>query len=173
MTQKLKVGWHREHFLSPLLQLAKEDDGKTFELVECPGGTGEMQVKLREGEIDVCIGMWCNLAHADISLDGCIDCRIGQRADFIQAGRAVYHQSTEMVSDVAVPPLMIRAVITGKDTPYHSISDLKGTTFGISRLGSGSQVMASVLGMNEGWSGEDQPKFKGSHRPYQRTSRQG
>jgi ABC-type nitrate/sulfonate/bicarbonate transport system substrate-binding protein len=57
--------------------------------------------------------------------------------------------------------LTIRAVITGKDAPYQSIADLKGTTFGISRLGSGSQVMASVLGMNEGWTGDDLPKFKG------------
>jgi hypothetical protein len=57
MSTKLKVGWHREHFLSPLLQFTKDDAGDTFELVECPGGTGEMQVKLREGEIDVCIGM--------------------------------------------------------------------------------------------------------------------
>ena len=56
MSQKLRVGWHREHFLSPLLQLAEKDAGSTFELVECPGGTGEMQVKLRDGEIDLCIG---------------------------------------------------------------------------------------------------------------------
>lgn len=55
-----------------------------------------------------------------------------------------------------------RAVVTGKDSRYHSISDLKGATFGISRLGSGSQVMASVLGMNEGWTGSDQPEFKGN-----------
>jgi hypothetical protein len=54
---RLRVGWHREHFLSPLLQLAAKDNGETFELVECPGGTGEMQVKLKNGEIDVCIGM--------------------------------------------------------------------------------------------------------------------
>jgi hypothetical protein len=56
MSGKLKVGWHREHFLSPLLQYAEQDKGETFELVECPGGTGEMQVKLKNGEIDVCIG---------------------------------------------------------------------------------------------------------------------
>lgn len=55
---RLRVGWHREHFLTPLLQLAEEDAGRTFELVECPGGTGEMQVKMREGEIDICIGEW-------------------------------------------------------------------------------------------------------------------
>lgn len=56
MSKPLRVGWHREHFLSPLLQFAAEDKGQTFELVECPGGTGEMQVKMKEGEIDVCIG---------------------------------------------------------------------------------------------------------------------
>lgn len=56
-----------------------------------------------------------------------------------------------------------RAVVTGKDSRYHLISDLKGATFGISRLGSGSQVMASVLGMNEGWTGSDHPEFKGTY----------
>lgn len=55
-TKLLRVGWHREHFLSPLLQLVAADAGKTIELVECPGGTGEMQVKLKNNEIDVCIG---------------------------------------------------------------------------------------------------------------------
>jgi hypothetical protein len=54
--RKLRVGWHREHFLSPLLQFHAKDAGETFELVECPGGTGEMQVKLKNGEIDLCIG---------------------------------------------------------------------------------------------------------------------
>ena len=56
MSRILRVGWHREHFLSPLLQFSAQDQGKTFELVECPGGTGEMQVKLKNGEIDICIG---------------------------------------------------------------------------------------------------------------------
>jgi hypothetical protein len=27
-----------------------------LKLVECPGGTGDMQAKLKAGEIDVCIG---------------------------------------------------------------------------------------------------------------------
>jgi hypothetical protein len=58
-SSKLRIGWHREHFLSPLLQFHAKDAGSTFELVECPGGTGEMQVKLKNGEIDVCIGASC------------------------------------------------------------------------------------------------------------------
>lgn len=69
MSQKLRVGWHREHFLSPLLQLAEKDAGSTFELVECPGGTGEMQVKLRDGEIDLCIGACICGTPADFSFD--------------------------------------------------------------------------------------------------------
>jgi hypothetical protein len=51
------------------------------------------------------------------------------------------------------------AGLANGQTAYNSIADLEGTTFGISRLGSGSQVMASVLSMNEKWS--CQPKFKG------------
>ena len=38
-----------------------------------------------------------------------------------------------VVGPNALPGL--RAVITGKDTPYKTISDLKGTTLGISRPG--------------------------------------
>jgi ABC-type nitrate/sulfonate/bicarbonate transport system substrate-binding protein len=37
-----------------------------------------------------------------------------------------------------------RAVITGKDSKYQSINDVKGTKLGISRLGSGSQVGAAA-----------------------------
>ena len=55
-TKKLRVGWHREHFLSPLLQLCDTDEGSNIELVEQPGGSGEMMVSLKEGRIDVCIG---------------------------------------------------------------------------------------------------------------------
>ena len=73
MSGKLRVGWHREHFLSPLLQYAEKDKGETFELVECPGGTGDMQVKLKNGEIDVCIGKsgsekGCRVYLTDIQL---------------------------------------------------------------------------------------------------------
>ncbi len=53
---KLRVGWHREHFLSPLLQLVDSDEGSNIELVEQPGGSGEMMVSLKEKKIDVCIG---------------------------------------------------------------------------------------------------------------------
>lgn len=46
------------------------------------------------------------------------------------------------------------AVITGTSphaSKYNSISDLKDTSIGISRIGSGSQIMASVMALNHGW----------------------
>ncbi len=81
MSGKLRVGWHREHFLSPLLICSEQDKGSSFELVECPGGTGEMQVKLKNGEIDVCIGVssFVSLVESrhSCSLEG------GRRADVV------------------------------------------------------------------------------------------
>jgi TRAP-type uncharacterized transport system substrate-binding protein len=46
-------------------------------------------------------------------------------------------------------------VITGTDTKFKNISDLNGTTIGISRLGSGSQTMAYVMALQQGWPTDD------------------
>ncbi|RXK40983.1 hypothetical protein M231_01831 [Tremella mesenterica] len=132
----LRIGWHREHFLSPLLQFAAEDNGETFQLVECPGGTGEMQVKLKEGEIDLCIAL----------------------TDALIAGIANGQKAYKLVGRYIASPLRW-AIVTGTKSPYNSIDDLKGTTFGISRQGSGSQVMVSVLSLQQGWKETEQPKY--------------
>ena len=49
----LRVGYVREHFASPLLQYADDDAGKTFTLVECPGGTGQLTKALEDDQVDV------------------------------------------------------------------------------------------------------------------------
>ncbi|KIR54526.1 hypothetical protein I315_03012 [Cryptococcus gattii Ru294] len=148
MASKLRVGWHREHFLSPLLQFVEKDKGETVELVECPGGTGEMQVKLKNGEIDLCIGKPGSLNRRIINNSfkrlPTLSSRVWQTA----------RRLTRLSGDIS------RLPCDGKDSQYNSINDLKGTAFGISRLGSGSQVMASVLSLQQKWSEEEQPKFK-------------
>lgn len=51
---------------------------------------------------------------------------------------------------------LVWAVIAGAQaTQYSGIDNLRGTTMGISRLGSGSHVMASVMALNQGWSPSD------------------
>lgn len=125
----LRVGYVREHFSSPLLQFAAADQGKTFSLVECPSGTGQLISRLTNNEIDVAIA----LTEALIS--------------GIAKGSTAY----KLVGSYVTSPLNW-AVVTGKSSTFNSIADLKDTTIGISRHGSGSQTMAFVMGLQQGWS---------------------
>ncbi|KAJ7285121.1 hypothetical protein C8J57DRAFT_1290493 [Mycena rebaudengoi] len=115
----LRVGYVREHFSTPLLQYQEVDQDKTFTLVECPSGTGQLISRLTKDEIDL-------------------------------TGSTAYKLCGSYVST----PLNW-AVITGKDTKFENISDLKGTTIGISRNGSGSQTMAYVMALQQGWPTDD------------------
>jgi len=128
----LRVGYVREHFSTPLLQFQDADQDQTFTLVECPSGTGQLIARLTKDEIDVAIAL------TDPLISG------------IANGSTAYKLCGSYVST----PLNW-AVITGKDTKFQSISDLKGTTIGISRLGSGSQTMAYVMALQQGWPTED------------------
>ncbi|TEB25166.1 periplasmic binding protein-like II [Coprinellus micaceus] len=132
----LRVGYVREHFSSPILQLAEQDGGKTFTLVECPSGTGQIISGLTNNEIDVAIAL----------------------TDALITGVAKGSKAYRLVGSYVSSPLNW-AVITGKDTRYQNIDDLKDTTLGISRYGSGSQVMAYVMALQKGWP-TDQLKFQ-------------
>ncbi|KAI9567409.1 periplasmic binding protein-like II [Boletus coccyginus] len=129
----LRVGYVREHFCSPLLQFAASDQDKTFTLVECPSGTGQLISRLTSDEIDIAIAL----------------------TDALIAGIAKGSKAYKLVGSYVTSPLRW-AVITGySDSPYKQISDLHGTTLGISRNGSGSQTMAYVMALQQGWSTED------------------
>ncbi|KAH9940960.1 periplasmic binding protein-like II [Amylocystis lapponica] len=124
----LRVGYVREHFSSPLLQFAEQDGGKTFTLVECPSGTGQLIGRLTNDEIDVAIAL----------------------TDPLISGIAKGSEHYKLVGSFVSTPLNW-AVITGKDTRFKAIADLKETTLGISRHGSGSQTMAYVMALQQGW----------------------
>ncbi|KAF9223759.1 periplasmic binding protein-like II [Gyrodon lividus] len=129
----LRVGYVREHFCSPLLQFAAVDQEKTFTLVECPSGTGQLISHLTNDEIDIAIAL----------------------TDPLIAGIANGSQAYKLVGSYVTSPLRW-AVITGhRDSQYKKISDLQGTTLGISRNGSGSQTMAYVMALQQGWSTDD------------------
>lgn len=127
----LRIGYVREHFSSPLLKFADEDAGKTFTLVECPSGTGQLISRLTNDEIDVAIAL----------------------TDPLISGIANGSKAYKLVGSYVSTPLNW-AVITGKDSKYNSIADLKDTTIGISRVGSGSQTMAFVMALQQGWSSQ-------------------
>ncbi|KAJ4477298.1 hypothetical protein J3R30DRAFT_3484379 [Lentinula aciculospora] len=127
----LRIGYVREHFSSPLLQFAEADQDRTITLVECPSGTGQLISRLTKDEIDVAIAL----------------------TDPLISGIANGSKAYKLIGSYVTTPLNW-AVITGKDSKYEKINDLKDTTIGISRLGSGSQTMAYVMGYQQGWSPE-------------------
>ncbi|GAA5924954.1 hypothetical protein JCM1841_005378 [Sporobolomyces salmonicolor] len=127
---RLRIGFVREHFCSPLLQLAAKNS--SIELVECPSGTGQVMTRLKNNEIDVAIAL----------------------TESLIAGIAKKTAEFKLVGTYVTSPLNW-AVIVGKESKYQKLADLRGEKIGISRIGSGSQVMASVMGLNEGWVDED------------------
>ncbi|KAJ3760030.1 periplasmic binding protein-like II [Lentinula raphanica] len=127
----LRIGYVREHFSSPLLQFAEADEGRTITLVECPSGTGQLISRLTKDEIDVAIAL----------------------TDPLISGIANGSKAYKLIGSYVTTPLNW-AVVTGKNSKYNKISDLEDTTIGISRLGSGSQTMAYVMGFQQGWSPE-------------------
>ncbi|KZS87769.1 periplasmic binding protein-like II [Sistotremastrum niveocremeum HHB9708] len=124
----LRVGYVREHFASPLLQFADDDKGDTFTLVECPGGTGQLIAALADDKVDLVIAL----------------------TDPLIAGIGKGNKTYRLVGSYVCTPLNW-AVITGNDSKFKSIDDLKGTTIGISRPGSGSQTMAYVMALQHEW----------------------
>ncbi|KAH8826334.1 periplasmic binding protein-like II [Flagelloscypha sp. PMI_526] len=118
----LRIGYVREHFSTPLLLFADADNGKTFTLVECPSGTGQLISRLKDDEIDVAIAL----------------------TDPLISGIAKGSKDYKLVGSYVTTPLNW-AIITGKESSYQGQDDLKDTTFGISRNGSGSHTMAFGL----------------------------
>ncbi|PFH53167.1 hypothetical protein AMATHDRAFT_73709 [Amanita thiersii Skay4041] len=135
----LRVGYVREHFSSPLLQYAEVDGGKTFILIECPSGTGQLISRLANNEIDIAIAL----------------------TDPLISGIANGSKAYKLVGSYVSTPLNW-AIITGAQAKFNDVSDLDGTTIGISRFGSGSYTMAHVMALKQGWSIE-QLKFQANN----------
>ncbi|KAK8062368.1 hypothetical protein PG997_014465 [Apiospora hydei] len=128
----LRIGYVPEHFSTPLY-FAQKHFGLQATLTPFPSGTGHMITALRDGEIDVGIGLtegWiAGLGKEDTPGDG------GYR----------------IVGTYVETPLCW-AISTGAKRPeISSVSSLKNSKVGVSRIGSGSYVMSYVLADQEGW----------------------
>ncbi|KAI1284676.1 hypothetical protein F5Y07DRAFT_11754 [Xylaria sp. FL0933] len=130
--ESVRIGFVPEHFSTPL-HFAQKYFGLDAKLVPFPSGTGHMITAIRAGEIDIGIGLteaWvAGLGKEDTPGDG------GYR----------------IVGTYVETPLCW-AISTGAKRPeITSVDSLKGSNIGISRLGSGSQVMGYVLADQQGW----------------------
>ncbi|KAI3321761.1 periplasmic binding protein-like II [Xylariaceae sp. AK1471] len=129
---QIRIGFVPEHFSTPLY-FAQKYFGLDAKLIPFPSGTGHMITAIRSGEIDIGIGLteaWvAGLGKEDTPGDG------GYR----------------IVGTYVETPLCW-AISTGAKRPeITSVDSLKGSKIGISRLGSGSQVMGYVLADQQGW----------------------
>lgn len=132
---KLRIGYVPEHFATPL-HFAYTQHGLSDHatLQSFPSGTGTMIEAFHNREIDVGIGLtesWI------VGLSKTTD-----QAD----GAQPYH----IVGSYTLSPLTW-AISVGANSDIKSTEDLKGKKVGISRVGSGSHIMSSVLAQKNGW----------------------
>ena len=130
----LRITGVPEHFNFPFLLLEKEqpltDQGVKIEWIEESRGSGQMNLALRNGETDIAILLTESFLK---------DFEAGNPSKMIG-----YHVETPLTWGIHV-----RA-----QSSIERISDMEKKHFLVSRMGSGSHLMALVLAKREGWNGE-------------------
>ncbi|WP_409416725.1 substrate-binding domain-containing protein [Flavobacterium sp. PS2] len=127
----IKIAGVPEHFNLPWHLCIEngefENDGIDLQWTDVPEGTGKMCQMLRDGETDIAV----------ILTEGIVkDIAAGNPSKIVQ----VYVQS----------PLIWGIHVAAK-SDYKTIGDLENKKVAISRLGSGSQLMAYVNANNQDW----------------------
>ncbi|TXB62784.1 methyltransferase domain-containing protein [Phaeodactylibacter luteus] len=126
-----KVGGVPEHFNFPWY-LAEEEaafasKSVNFQWAAFPGGTGAMLEALDAGEIDLALML----------TEGAV-------ADIVKGG------AHRIVGTYVQSPLTW-GIHVHAQSPFHTVADLEGQVFGISRYQSGSHLMAYVNARDMGW----------------------
>ncbi len=131
----IRVGGVPEHFNLPWHLCIEEGDFQDEEIEiiwrNFPDGTGAMNKALRNKEIDVAI-----ILTEGITKD-------------IIAGNP-----SRIIQEYIGSPL-IWGIHVAHKSRFTNVRDLQGTKAAISRIGSGSQLMAYVNAQNEGWNPEN------------------
>ena len=127
----IKIAGVPEHFNLPwhLALENREFEANEIDLqwTDVPEGTGKLCQMLRNGETDIAV----------ILTEGIIkDILAGNKSKIVQ----IYVESP-----------LIWGIHVAANSNYQTISDIENTKIAISRLGSGSQLMAYVNANNQGW----------------------
>src|SRR5690606_27922180 len=104
--------------------------------VDFYGGTGQMNLALRESEIDLAV----------ILTEGIV--------------RDIVQGNDSKIVQVFVKSPLVWGIHVAENSTYQTISDLKGTEAAISRFGSGSHLMAFINAKNNNWNIQTDLKFK-------------
>ena len=135
----IKIAGVPEHFNLPWhLSIDNgefEAVGIDLQWTDVPEGTGKMCQMLREGETDIAV----------ILSEGIVKDIVGG--------------NPSKIVQVYVESPLVWGIHVDAKSKYERLSDLENTTVAISRLGSGSQLMAYVNANNQGWN-TDNLKFE-------------
>ena len=128
---KIKLAGVPEHFHYPWIQTIQnglfQKSGLEVQWTDVPEGTGKLCQLLREGTADVAI----------VLTEGIIkDISLGNPSVIVQK----YVESP-----------LLWGIHVAADSPYFNLADLQHKKAAISRIGSGSQLMAYVNAHNQGW----------------------
>lgn len=131
----IKIAGVPEHFNLPWHLCIENDEfeavGIDLQWTDVPEGTGKMCQMLRDGETDIAV----------ILSEGIVkDINAGNPSKIVQ----VYVESP-----------LIWGIHVAANSNFKTLSDLENKKVAISRLGSGSQLMAYVNANNQGWSTEN------------------
>ena len=131
----IKVGGVPEHFNLPWHICIEngefEKEGIKVEWKEVPEGTGAMCKALRSGELDVAVILTEGITR-----------------DIINGNES------RIIQEYIGSPL-IWGIHVDAGSPYKDMKDLEGTKAAISRIGSGSHLMAYVNAQNRNWNIEE------------------
>lgn len=132
-TKSVRIGYVPEHYLLPL-HLAKSRIPYEVELISFPSGTGHMITSLRKNEIDIAIGL----------TEGWVAGLLNEQGQ--------KEKGYSIIGSWVRNPLRW-AIVTGRNrSEINAVGDLRHhRRVGVSRIGSGSHVMAFVLAQQEGW----------------------
>lgn len=132
-TKPIRIGYVPEHYLLPL-HLAKPQFSDPVELIPFPSGTGHMITSLRTDQLDVAIGL----------TEGWVAGLMNEQGQ--------KERGYNIVGSWVLNPLRW-AIVTGRNRDdITSVEDLqRHRRVAVSRIGSGSYVMAFVLAEQQGW----------------------
>ncbi|MEM9671310.1 MAG: substrate-binding domain-containing protein [Cyclobacteriaceae bacterium] len=136
---QFRVGSVPEHFMLPwhlaIENAAFRAQNLAVDWQDYPGGTGAMMTDLRSGQLDIAIAL----------TEGVV-------ASIIQ-------HAAGKIAQIYVESPLTWGVHVAANSSYQSVAELEGKTFAVSRMGSGSHLMAFVMAKQYGWS-TDQIKLQ-------------
>ena len=127
-----------EHFSQPLFELSQDStafskEGLVLKLITSPGGTGQMIEFLETDKSDIAVAL----------TEGIV----------LRAINDLLHNTEDPIQILGsyVESPLIWSIAIHPNATYKSINDLKNARIGISRFGSGSHIMAFVMGLQNNW----------------------